>query len=114
MAKVTSPSDDFKFYISSVGRLTLGKDKAGNYYFKKYSTPRRIAPTVAQQIAQTVDLKQEQWKQLTQQEKDEWNTKAQPLYMTGQQLFIKEGFKEGLRSRYGLAVYGQAYYIKSP
>lgn len=113
MVVVTDPSKDFKFSLSSRGNITLVKGKANSFHFKKYNKRSFTNPTIHQQNILIAEEKRRQWGLLTQQEQDDWDTSAQPMGMLGINLFIAEGYKQYMRSRYNIAIYGQSIYMKS-
>jgi len=109
MTIVTSPNATLQLTKSIRGVLTLVKSQEGVYSIKKYSKPLPFSGPAFQTITAIIEVKRQEWGALSQAQKDAWQVIADEVYMTGEELYKSEGFKEGMTSFCGLAVCGMSY-----
>lgn len=104
MPKVTGAEDNLKFYKSYKGRLSYLADVKGRNIIKRYVPTRKYTSGAGDIIALTLANSRQEWQALSQAEKDTWNNKASEFEMTGYELYIQEGFKEGFNAISGVGL----------
>jgi len=94
------------FSISAAGRLGgLVYETGPSGQYVKVHTPQRKKPSEKQRIQNFLfGVASDKWRLLTDEEKKALNIRAQPLKITGYNLFIKENI--GKIAQYGTAKYG--------
>ena len=109
MVVVTEPNEFWEVGKSIRGRTTLVKRTETAFYVKKYSKPSTFSGQAKITVAETIKERQAEWEALAQGTKDAWDAFAKTYYMLGKELYILEGFKEGMTSMCGVAICGQSY-----
>lgn len=110
MTIVSTPPDDLLFFISLGGSITLQRRRGGRYGTKIYLGTKKRKVTLDPFYRLIFNNQKQLWSGLSQSEKDNWNNKGQTYGMTGEELYIQEGWKSNLSAVYHLGRYKQSYY----
>lgn len=80
-------------------------------YVRGY-VPQTFKPTEAQLLQNYLfGVAADKWRLLSDEEKEELNRRANPMKMTGFNLYIKENIKSPSQVKYGQARYGSGHYV---
>jgi len=109
MAKVINPFGS----ISAHGKFAGLIFQSGRWgQIIKGHVPQRKKPSKLQLVQNYLfGVTADEWRLLTDEQKEEWNKKASGKKMTGFNLYIKENMKHPGEVLYGSARYGQGKYM---